>query len=579
MTPLRPLLSSKEMFVILDNAESILDPKGTNAEEIYSVVEELSQFKRVCLCITSRITTVPQRCERPDIPTLSVEAACDIFYGIYRNIGRSNVISDLLGRLDFHALSITLLATTASQNSWNHDRLVKEWDTQRARVLRTLHNKSLAATIELSLASPTFQSLGTDARNLLGVVAFFPQGIDENNLTWLFPTIPDAQNIFDGFCVLSLTYRSNNFVTMLAPIRDYLRPQDPQSSPLLCATRDHYFSRLSVTVNPNWPGFQEARWITSEDVNVEHLLGVFASLDQNVGDAWEACYHFIEHLVWHKPRQTVLRRIIEGLPVNHSHKPKCLYMLSLLFQQIGNHGEQKKILVHTLELQRQRGDDSEVAQTIEVLSGVNRMLGLRKEGIERAREALEIFERIGDTVGQGDCLSQLTWLLLEDKQLDAAENTASRAIDLLSGEGKEYRAAHLHRGLGKIHYLKGRKEKAIHHFNTALEIASPRHWDDHLFWVHYSMADLFLGSHEYDEAHTHIEQAKSYAGGGGYRLGGAMGLQAKVWYFQGRLEDAKTEALKALEIFEKVGAAHNADICSHLLLKIEQAMKNRSADP
>ena len=201
LAPLRPFLSSTDMLLILDNAESILDPKGANAEEIYSVVDELCQFETICLCITSRITTVPPRCKRPEIPPLSMEAACDIFYDIYSNRGRSSVINDLLERLDFHALSITLLATTASHNTWDYNRLAKEWDTKRAQVLRSGYNKSLAATIELSLTSPTFRSLGPSARDLLGVIAFFPQGIDEKNLDWLFPTISNGNDVFDKFCV------------------------------------------------------------------------------------------------------------------------------------------------------------------------------------------------------------------------------------------------------------------------------------------------------------------------------------------------------------------------------------------
>jgi hypothetical protein len=72
LTPLRPTLSSQEILIILDNAESVLDPQGTGAREIYSVVNELCRFKNICLLITSRVTTVPPHCKRPEIPTLSI---------------------------------------------------------------------------------------------------------------------------------------------------------------------------------------------------------------------------------------------------------------------------------------------------------------------------------------------------------------------------------------------------------------------------------------------------------------------------------------------------------------------------
>ena len=578
LTPLRPLLSSKEMFIILDNAESILDPKETGAKEIYSVVDELCQFKKLSICITSRITTIPPRCECPEIPTLSMAAACDIFYGIYRNAGRSTVINDLLKRLDFHALSIKLLATTASHNRWDHDRLAKEWSVRRAQVLQTDYNESLAATIELSLSSPTFLSLGPDARDLLGVVAFFPQGISENNLDWLFPTISNRNNIFDKFCLLSLTHRNNGFTTMLAPIRDYLGPRDPQSSPLLCATRGHYFSRLSVNVDPEVPEFEEARWIMSEDVNVEHLLDVFMSIDQTEGDILDACYHFMEHLVWHKPRQTVLRPKIEALADDHHFKPKCLFELSRLFGRVGNRTESKRLLVHTLELEKQRGNDHGVARTLGYLSDVNRLLGSTEEGIQQAKEALEIYERTGDTEGRLNCLDDLARSLYYDDQLDAAEDAASRAMDLVPKKGREHLVCKLHRVLGMVYESKGEKEKAVRHFKTALGIASPFDWRDVLFWNNYNLADLFCNEHEFDDADAHNNQARSLAADNPYWLGSVTELQGRIWYQQGRLEDAKTELLHALGIYEKVGAAKDLEDCMDILQEVERAIESRSTD-
>jgi tetratricopeptide (TPR) repeat protein len=538
------------------------------------VVEELSQFKTICLLVTSRITTLPPRCRRPEIPTLSMEAACNIFYDIYSDRGRSTIVNNLLERLDFHALSITLLATTASHNAWDYPRLAKEWDIRRAQVLQTDYNQSLAAAIELSLTSPTFRSLGPDARDLLGVIAFFPQGIDENNLDWLFPTISNVMNVFDKFCALSLTYRGNRFTTMLAPIRDYLAPRDPRSSPLLCTTRDRYISRLSVDLDPGKPKVEEARWIISEDVNVEHLLDVFATIGD---DIWDACRHFIDHLYRHKPRPTMLKSKIEALPDDHPSKPRCLSQLSQLLGELGNTTERKRLLTHTLELERRRGDGSEVAYTLQQLSDVNRLLHLYEEGIQQAREALEIFKRTGNTAWEMQCLNDLAWLLFDDKQLDAANDVASRAIDLATENGDEVSVCRFHGVIANILQSKGEKKKAVHHFEAAIRIASLLTLHDTLFWNHHDLAKLFREEGKFDDANVHTERAKSYATDESYKLGRAMELQSGIWYRQLRLEEAKSEILRALGIYEKLGAAEDAGECRKFLQKVERAMKNRSA--
>jgi len=575
LTPLQPFLFSKEILIVLDNAESILDPEGTDSQEIYDVVEELSQFDNVCLFITSRITTIPPNCEILDIPTLSMDAARDAFYGIYKKTNRSDLVDNILEQLDFHPLSVTLLATVAHQNRWNISRLTKEWESRRTGVLRTDHKKSLAATIELSLASPLFQELGPDARPLLEIVAFFPQGVDENNLVWLFPTISDIGNIFDKFCVLSLTYRSNGFSTMLAPLRDHLCPKDPKSSPLLCTTKDHYFNRLSAGAGPDKPTFEGTQWILSEDVNVEHLLDVFSSVDADSIGVWEACADFVLHLRRHKLRPIMLGAKITGLPDGHPSKPRCFFQLAQILKSLGNHLESKRLRRWMIKYWRGQGNDYMVAETLSSLVTIHAQS--EAEGISQVKEALGIYEKLDNTAGQANCLSQLALLFIRVNQVDAAEDAVSRAINLHSDGPSQSQLYDHHHTLGHISHRRGDTEAGIDHHMKALGIARSLKSQDSQIGILNCLVWLLLEEERFDDAQVHLEHLRLHVVNHPRDLGRAMVSQARIWYHQGKLEEARFELSQALGLYEKIGvSANRVGLIKGFLRKVEEEINERA---
>jgi tetratricopeptide (TPR) repeat protein len=192
--------------------------------------------------------------------------------------------------------------------------------------------------------------------------------------------------------------------------------------------------------------------------------------------------------------------------------------------------------------------------------------------MQQVKEALEIYQQHNDILGQVCSLQHLARLLVDDNQLGVAEEAASQAINLLSGENDQHEACLCYRTLDEICHAKGETETAINHFEAALRIASSFNWHDQQFLVLYPLANLFFCKGRFSDAHAHIECAKSHTVNDIYFLGHAMELQAGFWFEQGRLEEARSEALDAANIYEKLGATRDMEECRKLLQKIEVRM-------
>jgi tetratricopeptide (TPR) repeat protein len=265
---------------------------------------------------------------------------------------------------------------------------------------------------------------------------------------------------------------------------------------------------------------------------------------------------------------------LKGLPDNHPSKPECLHRPSELLGSVGNFVENRCLLVCILELWREQGNNLKVAETLGSLAETNWLLNLYEEGIPQAKESLGIFEQLNDTSGQAESLHSLAQLLYKDNQLDAAEEAALQALNLHLDKDEQLRVCQVYDTLGDICHSKGETEEAVNYFKLTLGIASSFNWHNQQFWALYSLVELFFDEGRFGDAHAHIECARLHVVNDPYCLGCAMHLQAWLYYSQCRLEEAKSEALCTVNVFEKLGASRDVERCRELLQWIEEDMNN-----
>ncbi|KAG1718087.1 hypothetical protein EDB19DRAFT_1026872 [Suillus lakei] len=334
-------LRSASALVVLDNAETFEEASTSSAlEEIPPALAEIAGIPGVILILTSR-----SRRNAPnvlwttkDIPPLDLNSAQTVFFQIFRRASHSDAgeeIKNLLKELDFHPLSINLLANTAQQNDWSPVTLLKRWNNRHGAVLDPGQGKlqSLSYTMQLSLSSPSIQDLGENGRRALAIIAFLPQGLNDDLASDLLPSLPQVNIICDVLCRQSLVYRQDSFIKVLAPIRRYVQDSLPPPDPTcLREIRAFYYHTVNCCSEER---DHHATIIISDHLNIEHVVAFdLAHIPDAMKEISDICPRFLWCLMEHLPRPTTLIPAIFNIVENSSTwtlKAHCLWRLGSLY--------------------------------------------------------------------------------------------------------------------------------------------------------------------------------------------------------------------------------------------------------
>ena len=416
-------IDSHNILLVLDNADTFLDA-AQDASRIAAAIGNLGALTSVAIMLTTRSKALPSNLiwQRLAIPGLEPGPARKAFMTVYPKVISPEIVDKLLSALDFHPLSINLLAQAAAQSDWSSKDLVESWERQKTSLLDCNSGKaqSLAVTIELSLNFPPIKNLGDNAQHFLQVVALLPQGVDRGKLTDLFPSVLNIFQIADTLCKQSLTDRKGTFITMLAPIRLYIssKCKDPYANPLFMGVKSYYYSKLAqyADIVPGQPNFDGGTWINTEDANVELLVILDLSVPKNIETSCSACVHFTKTLMSHKPRPTAIRPAIMALSED-------IASFSLL---------------HPLARKRALQSKAQCLLHIGLLAC---RIGQTTEAVELLRLATPLFHRGKDENAASLCMTEIADIYCNLGKFAAVE-------ELLGKDAKRWRV--------KSHYIKGR---------------------------------------------------------------------------------------------------------------------------
>ena len=510
--------------LVIDNAETPLDSDPRAIEDLLAVFAAIEPLALIVAIRGHRRPRGVPWCSSVEPRRLDDTAAREVFLAVSGKpaFGDDPRLPDLLAVLDGVPLAITLMARYAEVFD-SLELVWSVWNQKRTAMLADGHadtrDTNIAVSFDLSVGV-----LSNEACRALSTLALLPNGVELIDLSRILPGSDAALIELRG---RALVFEEATRLRMLAPLREYVVAALPPSASDVLAIDDYY---LSVALQGGDKigrvgGAVAIARLGPEVANVDRALASYGARSGPlaIGKVVRAWSKFM--VATGLGSATVLEELAGRL---------------LIEQRI----------VDSAQCCESLGDFALVRPNVKI-------------GAKWYSEALVLYRRTGDRLGEANCIARLgdCAFILSNYESAQQHYEDARALyrEIRSIRGE----ATVLKSLGSIAFERSDRTSAMTLYSTALALFQKTDWMQGEAACHKSLGDLSFSLSDYNQARKLYEMARQGYVSVGSSIGEANCLKglADLALERQAYDEAGRRLVEAQEIYHGVGDVQKQADC------------------
>ena len=569
-------LKNKELLIILDNCEHLIDACATLAQNI------LQQSPKVRILATSRESLrcqgesvykvsslkhpdpkekyTPEQLTQFEAVRLFIERALAVNPSFRVNDKNAPALAQICSQLDGIPLALELAAVRTKALSLEDicSRLENRFSLLTGGKRTSLpRQKTLRAMIDWS-----FDLLSENEKIFWRRLSVFSGGWKLEVAEQICPDelidqydILDLTNELTEKSVISFSEQSGKF-RMLETIRQYgaEKLREAGEEKRFCNKHfDYYLSMCeSSFVDMNGPRSKE--WLDRFEDDYANIHSALRWASENglyeqgnrlsfaLGKLWEVRGYLFEGNMW---LQKFLKDTSVLTPMTIS---KSKLLAGIIATILGENERALPLTKESLEISRELEDKNGISQCLNVLGMISLDMSNLKDAKDYLSEALHIRRQIGRNIGLCSALNSLGLILIQEGNYENALEHYKEAIEIARELNDDMYKGILYNNIGEVYDYLGNYEKSMEFLELGMEVDKHLGNKNGIGVSMYNLAILAMKKEDYAESERLFTESLVIAKETGFKLSevySKVGL-AQVLLMKENIDDAETHFVDVL---------------------------------